>query len=266
MVNDGDSKVKRQVSLLEFEEMLVSNGYNPFEHFFNTVVLTASGGIWSQVDSKTDEGVWGELAQEDTTVLAITMLAYADRGTPVTVDKLFARERPNPVDLAGEFFAPQHPVHELSQKGIESRPDLEKRMLAAAELVEADKVKLVEVNLATVDSRSSDKFYMVNNGRCSCKDAQFRNAKECAHALAVRMARSLGQEIEGKDREEERMAHQREVAEIGRRQEQDWSNYMLKSAEGARRYARKAYANGATTVKPSVGSRLAEAYNGGGNV
>jgi hypothetical protein len=159
-----------------------------------------------------------------------------------------------------------HPAFELARKGIEARPNLESRMLAAAEMVEAGNVALVDGSLATVASRSDWKIrYMVQNGRCSCKDAQFRKATECAHALAVRMARSLGQEVEGKEKEEKRLAHNLEVAEIGRKQEEDWKRYMLTSAEGARRYARKVEANGGKTVKPSVSRRLAEAY-GGNNV
>lgn len=150
----------------------------------------------------------------------------------------------------------RHPAYELAEKGAASRPDLAERMTKAADLVAGGQVSLTsEVNAIA-------NGHVVTASSCDCKDFEFRAPGGwCKHRLAVRMARSLNQplftdEVEVAKRAERRKLELEEMAKRETQADKAHRQWLFNSAEGARRYTLKAMANGAGTVKQSVGERL----------
>ncbi len=88
--------------------------------------------------------------------------------------------------------AERHPAYDLAAQGTAARPELARRMQAAADLVAGGLVTLYEDGAGIVASRSHACAHQVDDHHCDCQDFQFRGSW-CAHRIARRMALALGQ-------------------------------------------------------------------------
>ncbi len=86
----------------------------------------------------------------------------------------------------------RHPAYDLADQGAAARPELARRMQAAADLVAGGLVSLYEDGAAVVASRSQATLHQVDDHRCDCQDFLYRGSW-CAHRIARRMALALGQ-------------------------------------------------------------------------
>ncbi len=156
----------------------------------------------------------------------------------------------------------QHPAYELAAKGTAVRPEWGKRYTKAAQLVEAGQVRLTGPETAEVTGNSDT--YQVN-GKCHCEWTKF-HSDPCSHYLAVRMARALAQPIAPVTEAEKEAAHaarvlankdaaQLRVARRGENKFEAARRAQYHTAEGARRYARMAMANGATSIPADIWQR-----------
>jgi hypothetical protein len=155
-----------------------------------------------------------------------------------------------------------HRAYALAALGTAKQPSWANRYEKAARLVEAGRVRLTGEDTAVVQG-SSDTYEV--NGKCTCKWSQF-NETPCSHYLAVRMARALAQTIlptteaekeaavEAR-RQANRDAMQLRVARRGENKFEAARRAQYHTAEGARRYARMAMANGAATIRPDIWQR-----------
>jgi hypothetical protein len=91
----------------------------------------------------------------------------------------------------------QHPAYELANLGIEKKPEWKARYEKAARLVEEGKVRLTGPETAVVkgDTDTYDVTGTGTSSRCRCSWAKHKS-EPCAHVMATRMARALGQAIE----------------------------------------------------------------------
>lgn len=164
----------------------------------------------------------------------------------------------------------RHPAYDLADKGTAARPDLAKRMHKAAQLVEAGAVHLLDDDRAIVNSSHA---YVITGKQCNCEWQKHRPGEHCSHSLAVRMARALKQPINEplaaefdeaeKEARSEAMATAKREAKIKRasqvesnaqQRNKDYKKWYH-SGSGARRYVRKAMANGAETVRADIMQR-----------
>ncbi len=148
----------------------------------------------------------------------------------------------------------QHRAYTLAAQGTAVRPEWANRYQKAAEIVASNGVTLTSQEAAVVVSTSGT-TYAVLGKSCTCKYSQMRG-EVCSHYLAVRMARALNLPIGGDEAARER-AHAARVQankdaaqlRIARRGENKFERARAAqrgTAEGARRYALAAMANGGT--------------------
>lgn len=169
----------------------------------------------------------------------------------------------------------QTPLNTLVTQGIAKWPQWEKRIRAAAFLIEENKVQ-IDGHVVHVHSRSGNGRYTVN-GTCPCRDFTYRNI--CAHSLAARMARKLegleaeqrrhvretalpveqprpknrmwkgggvDDELEARRKERQECTRAKAEQRATERERKYWQWYN--SGDGKRRYMLTAMANGATPV------------------
>ena len=157
----------------------------------------------------------------------------------------------------------RHRAYQLAALGTAKQPTWANRYQKAAELVEAGQVRLTGENTAVVQGSSDS--YTLTDDQCGCKWAQF-NATPCSHYLAVRMARALNQPIvPTTEAEKEAACEARRQANkdaqalrVAARGENIYYNHRRQArsdGDGARQWARMAYANGRTSIPAHIYDR-----------
>lgn len=163
----------------------------------------------------------------------------------------------------------RHPAYKLAEDGTAAVPELESRMNKAADLVAAGDVQVHDTN--EYGATGTVNGYSIKPNSCTCPDFTHRGGW-CKHRLAVRMAKSLEQTavdvpassdvvVMARKEARENAVIQKVAAEV-RKDQRSWRNYC-DSSYGKRRYALKAYANGAGTASAEVG-KVAFEYGPGG--
>ena len=157
----------------------------------------------------------------------------------------------------------QHRAYQLAALGTAKQPTWANRYQKAAEIVESHGVTLTSEEAATVVSTSGT-TYAVLGKSCACKYSQMRG-EVCSHYLAVRMARALGLPIGGTEAARERArvarvaaAKEAEIARVANRGENIYYKHRRQArsdGDGARQWARMAYANGRTSIPAHIYDR-----------
>lgn len=156
----------------------------------------------------------------------------------------------------------QHRAYALAALGTAKQPTWANRYQKAAELVEAGRVRLTGEETAVV---SSSQTYTLTGSQCGCKWSQF-NETPCSHYLAVRMARALNQPIlptteaekeaaSEARRQANKDAMEKRIASRGENQYYKDRRQARHDGDGARQWARMAYANGRGTIPAHIHNR-----------
>ena len=157
----------------------------------------------------------------------------------------------------------QHRAYQLAALGTAKQPTWANRYQKAAEIVESHGVTLTSEEAAVVVSTSGTTYAVMGKG-CSCKFSQMRH-EICSHIIAARMARALGQPVGGSEASRER-AHaarvaankEAEIARVAARGENIHERNRRRArsdGDGARQWARMAYANGRGTIPAHIYDR-----------
>lgn len=172
---------------------------------------------------------------------------HAADGTPLEANSTFRAPALTAEQMEAAVAPDLHPAYALAEKGAAAKPELAQRMHKAAELVHHGHVAILSDGTAWV------KQYEIKNGRCTCKDFEFRAPDGwCKHRLAVRMANSLQTAVDREGEAErrklataQRIATGKEKIRRHNRKFTAWCN----TKNGKTRYAIMAHARGASPAR-----------------